>query len=57
MLDYKLAYGSRDSWETILASAGGFIFSYKDIYTYDIPTKAGHAQTWTRKSREGVKHA
>ena len=43
MLDYKLTYGHGETLETILASAGGFIFSYKDSFAYNSPGKAAHA--------------
>ena len=55
MLYYELTYGSGDSLETILASAGGFVFSYMDTQTYNTPRKAGNVTTWT--TREKVKHA
>jgi len=38
-LDYRPTYGHGESLESILASAGGFIFSYKGTYAYD-----GHGQ-------------
>ena len=34
-LDDRPTYGHGESLENILASAGGFIFSYKDAYAYD----------------------